>query len=62
MTADEIRALRDRLGMTQTALAYHLGVTVDTVRKYEQGQRSPSSRIAAILSELKGKPDGPAND
>lgn len=52
MTADEIKELRKRLDITQTALAYKLGVTVDTVRQYEQGRTSPSKRITALLSDL----------
>lgn len=63
MTADEIKDLRAALDLTQTALAKKLGITVDTVRKYEQGQRSPSERITALLDDLaNGGANGSAND
>lgn len=63
MTADEIKDLRARLVLTQSELAKKLGITVDTVRKYEQGQRSPSKRITALLGDLaNGDANGSAND
>ena len=63
MTADEIKDLRARLVLTQSDLAKKLGITVDTVRKYEQGQRSPSTRITALLDDLaNGDANGSAND
>lgn len=63
MTADEIKDLRARLDLTQTELAHKLDVTVDTVRKYEQGRVSPSARIAAFLDDLaNGDANGSAND
>jgi transcriptional regulator with XRE-family HTH domain len=40
MTADDLRALRKRLGMTQAQLAEALGLTVGTISNYE-GARGP---------------------
>ncbi len=40
MTADDMRALRKRLGMTQAQLADALGVDVSTISNYE-GARGP---------------------
>jgi DNA-binding transcriptional regulator YiaG len=52
MTPDEIKALRMRLGLTTMALAIRLGVSVDSIRAYEQGKREPSDKILARLLEL----------
>ncbi len=52
MTKDEIRELRERLGLTQSAFAMKCSIPIDTYRKYEQGVYSPSKRVALILSEL----------
>jgi putative transcriptional regulator len=52
MTPDEIKALRMRLGLTTMAFAIRLGVSVDTIRKYEQGQRTPSGAILERLMAL----------
>ncbi len=52
MTADEIRSLRDRLGLSQTAMAVRIGVSVDALRKYEYGIRFPSNRVILRLREI----------
>jgi DNA-binding transcriptional regulator YiaG len=52
MTPDEIKALRIRLGLTTMAFAIRLGVSVDTIRKYEQDQRKPNETILARLMAL----------
>lgn len=52
MTADQIRALRKRLGLTQQALAYRIGSSVDSVRKWEQGVKTPGSHYASLLEAL----------
>jgi DNA-binding transcriptional regulator YiaG len=46
MTGKELKAKRMERGMTQTAMAAVLEVTVDCVRKWEQGAR-PISKITA---------------
>lgn len=53
MTADEIRELRERLGLTTMAFAIKLGVSVDTIRSYEQGKRTPSVMIQERLDEVR---------
>lgn len=57
MTADEIRELRERLDLSQMAFAIRLGVSVDTIRGYEQGKRTPSvmiqERLDAVRDELR---------
>lgn len=38
-TAEQVRALRSRLGLSQAQFAHRFGFTVDTVQQYEQGRR-----------------------
>lgn len=52
MTKDELRQLRERLGLTQPAMAMRCGIPIDTYRKYEQGAISPGKRAASILEAL----------
>lgn len=48
MNADEIKALRAKLGLTQEELAKQLGVTVRTIANWESGGKIPDSKIGAI--------------
>lgn len=43
MKPEEIRASREDLGFTQEAFADALGVTVDTVARWESGAAQPES-------------------
>jgi DNA-binding transcriptional regulator YiaG len=51
LTADSIRALRHALGMTQQAFASHLGVSITSVRDWEQGRRKPRGLYARALEQ-----------
>jgi putative transcriptional regulator len=42
MTAGEIKALRQSLGLTQYQFAMRLGVTPQAVANWEQGKRTPT--------------------
>lgn len=46
-----IRQLREDRGLTQTELATRAGLAVDSVRRIERGQLSPSLRSLAKLAE-----------
>lgn len=52
MTADEIKAIRDAIGLTQAAMAMRLGVSLSGYCKYEQGRKSPSNRVILRLREI----------
>ena len=43
MKPEEIRISREELGLTQEALATALGVTADTVARWESGAAQPES-------------------
>lgn len=49
MTANDIRDLRKRLGMTQEQLAEALDVSVATVQNYEGGRTSRRRPVAKVI-------------
>jgi putative transcriptional regulator len=52
-TADEIRALRDGYGETQREFVRRLGVSLETLRFWEQGRGVPSGPAAFLLERLR---------
>jgi transcriptional regulator with XRE-family HTH domain len=57
MTAEEIKTARATLGLTQAGLAERTGLSIDTIRAYEQGAR-PVSNIAATFINAIVKQEG----
>lgn len=51
-TAKSIRSLRLRLGLTQEAMAQHMGLSVDTIRRWEQERGKPSYLTREALDRL----------
>lgn len=49
--------VRRRTGLTQAAFAARLGVSVDTVRNWEQGKRAPAGPARALLRVLDRAPE-----
>jgi putative transcriptional regulator len=54
---DQARALRARLGLTQTQFARRFGFTLDTVQQYEQGRRRPSGPASTLLRVIESDPE-----
>lgn len=52
MNADEIKATRTRLKLQQTELAEILGVTAETVSRWENGHHEPLGAWIQALEEL----------
>ena len=52
MTGVEIRALREKLGWTQVALADALGLTSNTVARWERGEMAISEPTARLLQKI----------
>ena len=51
---DSLKTARERQGLSRAELAARASLSVDTVRAYEQGRRSPSNAsLTAILDALK---------
>lgn len=55
MTPAEIKALRERFGLTQAELAQKLDVALSTVSRWESGQRKPHRRTIKDLRRLERK-------
>jgi DNA-binding transcriptional regulator YiaG len=54
MKGDELRRIRDRLAWTQTELAVRLGVTRNTVARWERGEvsiREPMVRLIKLVAK-----------
>ena len=55
MTGLEIKLMRKQYGLSQALLAYTLGMTVDSVSKWERGEIKPSGPALRILNTLAAK-------
>lgn len=53
MTGEQIRAARERAGLTQEELGRRLGVSMRTVGNWERGQTVPRNRMAALEAALR---------
>ena len=49
MDPADIRAIRLRLGKSQTEFAYMIGVSISTLQNWEQGRRKPEGPARALL-------------
>lgn len=52
MTGREIRVLRQQLGWTQVALADAVGVTSNTVARWERGEMAISEPTVRLLKKI----------
>jgi putative transcriptional regulator len=52
MTGLQIKELRKALGYTQARLAEEVGVTANTVARYERGELKPSPPVMKLLKLL----------
>lgn len=55
-----IKDIREKIGLTQAALANVLGVSVSGLRKWEQGQRQPSGAALTLLQVMDREPEAVA--
>jgi putative transcriptional regulator len=56
-TADDVRAIRRRLGLSQVQFAARYGFSVETIRNYEQGHRRPAGPARVLLKVIAAEPD-----
>jgi putative transcriptional regulator len=52
-----VRMLREHLGLSQAGFASRYGFSVETIRQYEQGKRSPSGPARTLLQVIAAEPD-----
>ena len=53
----DVRAVRRRLGMSQSAFAARFGVELRTVQNWEQGQRRPEGPARVLLQVIDREPE-----
>jgi len=56
MTGAELRVLRNGLGLTQAALAEKIGVSANTVARYERDELKIPEPVARLTKCLAAKP------
>ena len=56
----DIRAIRERLNRSQTEFASLIGVSVATLRNWEQGRRRPEGPARALLTVAEHNPQAVA--
>jgi putative transcriptional regulator len=56
-SAERVRALRAKLGLSQAQFALRFGFTIDTLQQYEQGRRTPSGPASTLLRVIEMEPD-----
>lgn len=52
-----IRGVRARVGMTQREFSDRIGISVDTLRNWEQGRRYPNGTARALLRIIDKAPE-----
>lgn len=50
--ADLVRETRQRLGLTQTQLAQHLGVSYQSVNRWENGRHIPLPMVLKLIEGI----------
>ena len=57
VTVPDVRALRERLGLSQHAFANAYSIPLATLKGWEQGRRQPDATASAYLSVIARLPD-----
>ena len=52
----DVRALRSKLGLSQSAFAAQYGISLRTLQEWEQGRTSPDSTVRAYLTVIERNP------
>jgi putative transcriptional regulator len=55
ITAEQIRAIRERANMSQAVFARHLNLTVGYVSQLERGAKRPTGAALALLNVIRRK-------
>ena len=56
----DVKAIRRRLGQSQSEFAHMIGVSVATLRNWEQGRRRPEGPARALLKVAAANPEAVA--
>ena len=53
----DVKAIRDKMNLTQSAFAGVLGVSLRTIQEWEQGRRKPSGPAISLLRIAQQNPE-----
>lgn len=53
----EVKAIRERLGVSQEKFAFILGVSKRTIENWEQGRRHPTGAARSLLRVVEADPE-----
>lgn len=56
LTRTDVKALRERLGLTQNQFSGMIGVSIKTLQNWEQGRREPEGPAKALLRVVEKEP------
>lgn len=56
LTRIDVKALRERLGLTQAEFSGMIGVSIKTLQNWEQGRREPEGPAKALLRVVEMEP------
>jgi putative transcriptional regulator len=59
-SGEQVRALRDRLGLSQAQFAHRFGFTLSTLRQYEHNRRRPTGPASTLLRIIAADPEAVA--
>ena len=54
---DDVKTVRQHLGLTRSEFAHRFGFRLDTLQQYETGRRVPSGPAATLLRVIAADPD-----
>jgi len=57
----DVRAIRSKLGLSQSEFALRFGFPLDTLRKWEQGTRQPTGAAKTLLIVIDRHPEAVAS-
>ncbi len=57
VTVPNVQAIREKMGLSQSAFAAMLGVSPRTLQDWEQGRRKPSGPALSLLKVAAKRPD-----
>jgi putative transcriptional regulator len=57
LAAEDVRAIRRRLGLTQAQFSARYGFSLETIRNYEQCHRRPAGPARVLLKVIASEPD-----
>jgi putative transcriptional regulator len=57
----DVRAMREKTGLSQSQFALFIGVSLRTLQNWEQGRRHPVGPARALLKIVRNDPEGAIN-